>query len=336
MWLSVSRPLGWIDCDRSGYEGGNARRIEETMRANPLRTHNYSREPLYRHGSRRTRECETSIMNGDTPLTSTDEVATRPHRTLWTRAGFAIFLSIALGGCARSGAPNPEARHLTSETSSGASGQSLTSVEAAPRGSPSRAPASVASALSAGPCDTQCLIDQLTGSLKRSKVAFNAPTSLQVGQLPTAVSLVLSVNESYDILRQEISGQGPTKTASVRSGPEMYASLIGSQGLRVTPTTQSIMARPSHGRARWDWQVSGIHPGAQFLNLSLFAVVDTAPNAPQILIRTFSRRLSVTVTARYEIRRFFKRNWQWLWGVMVVPLAAWLWHRLRSKRSPVN
>lgn len=107
----------------------------------------------------------------------------------------------------------------------------------------------------------------------------------------------------------------------------------GSPGLRVTPTTQSIMAVPTQGRARWDWQVSGIQAGPQVLTLSLFAVVDSAPNAPRILIQTFSRRLSVTVTAGYEAMQFLENNWKWLWSVIVVPVAAWLWRRRALRAS---
>jgi hypothetical protein len=279
--------------------------------------------------------------------------------------------SIALSACARTGSPNPTTSNFAYQTPATGSQRSLASVETPPSGSatsssakstapasshvlekraesgsgaaaPAAAAASVPFPSSAAtspsppaPCDTQCLIDRLTANLLHSKAVFNAPTTLQVGQPPTTISLVLSVNESYDAIRQEIAAQGPTASTEVRSSPEMYASLTGSSGLRVTPTTQSIMAVPSQGRARWDWQLSGIQAGPQSLNLSLFAVVDTAPNSPKILIQTFSRKLSVTVTARYEITLFLENNWQWLWSVILAPLAVWLWKR-RKRVGPTQ
>ena len=44
-------------------------------------------------------------------------------------------------------------------------------------------------------------------------------------------------------------------------------------------------------------------------------------------LRTFESDIDVRVTAYQQVQSFIARNWQWLWAVIVAPLAAWIWKK---------
>jgi hypothetical protein len=52
-------------------------------------------------------------------------------------------------------------------------------------------------------------------------------------------------------------------------------------------------------------------------------------NTPRT-IRTFEKIITVNVSATQKARLFFKNNWQWLWVVIIVPFARWLWKRRKN------
>lgn len=176
----------------------------------------------------------------------------------------------------------------------------------------------------------QQLIDQAVARLRKAQVAFNSPTEITLGA-PQSVSLVMSFDTPSETLKEGIASQGPTATAEVPAAPEMEAVLVGSSGLTVRALQPDPkQAIPSHGKTEWDWDVEGSTAGPQMLTLSISAVL-SAPGSPEYAIQTFNRKLNVTVSNTARVSQFISNNWQWLWAVLVVPLAGYMWGKVRKR-----
>jgi hypothetical protein len=201
------------------------------------------------------------------------------------------------------------------------------------------APSSDSATASASPSadsasnDTDVLqqaVDQAVSRLRKAQAAFNTPSDIPMGA-PQSVSLVMSFDIAGATLEEGIATQGPTTSAEIRAAPEMQAVLVGSSGLTVRALQPDPkQAIPSHGKTEWDWEVEGSAAGPQLLTLSISAVL-SAPNSPEYAIQTFKRKLNVTVSNTSRVSGFIGNNWQWLWAVIVVPLAGYTWGKVRKR-----
>jgi hypothetical protein len=202
-----------------------------------------------------------------------------------------------------------------------------TASEAAPPDSASPNPADSVSSDA-----LQSLIDATIASLRKANIAFNTPKEIPIAT-PQTISLLLSFEATEETLRKGIEDQGLTQSAQIPAAPEMEALLSGSSGLTIRALQpESVRAVPSHGMERWDWEVEGTQSGPQMLTLSVSVVLANAPNSPKHNIQTFARTLSVTVSSMDRIRDFIAHNWQWLWTVLIIPLAGLIWRRISAAK----
>jgi hypothetical protein len=177
--------------------------------------------------------------------------------------------------------------------------------------------------------ELQTDIDREVAALRHASIAFNTPDKIRIFD-PVELTVLLSFERSQTDLRKQLDTSGTTQAASIKAGPEMEATLIGSSGLTVTPLSNPMQGVGSHDVATWKWRVEGTSGGAHSLTLSMSAVFGRAPGMPRHSIITFTRKLNVEVSAPERMREFVAGNWQWLWTVLVVPLAGYLWKRLKS------
>src|SRR5688572_15880559 len=99
----------------------------------------------------------------------------------------------------------------------------------------------------------------------------------------------------------------------------------GSSGLAVASVQNSgLQVVPSKGQAAWDWSVDAKEAGPQHLSLRLAAAPDFHPDARHTM-ETYRRDIQVEVAMGQQISGFVGPNWQWLWTVILVPVAGWLW-----------
>jgi hypothetical protein len=76
----------------------------------------------------------------------------------------------------------------------------------------------------------------------------------------------------------------------------------------------------------WRWEVEPTKTGQQALHLSLYALISVAGREKPYEVKTFDTDIKVNVTWFARAQDFVSGNWQWLWSVILVPLAAWLIH----------
>ena len=110
----------------------------------------------------------------------------------------------------------------------------------------------------------------------------------------------------------------------------MQARLTG-QGFEITAVKPETQLVSGEQETEWQWDVTPKRANTLRLHLTLSAilVVDGEP-APRT-IRTFDKIIEVQVTWGQRISGFVSNNWQWLWAVVLVPVAGWLWRKWKKK-----
>lgn len=179
--------------------------------------------------------------------------------------------------------------------------------------------------------DPLAAIDRILGELELANVAFNAPRRMILRKAET-IHLVLGLAKSIGELEQMIQAEGEKEGAAVRVSDRMEARLTGS-GFAIASITPEIQAVSRHDVTQWQWQVEPRVEGPQRLHLTLSVFLNVSSTSTPRVIRTFDRVIEVDVTWQQRAKTFVAKNWQWLWAVLVVPLAGWLWRRRRRHRG---
>jgi hypothetical protein len=193
--------------------------------------------------------------------------------------------------------------------------------------------------------DDEALVDEEAAAADRAlkflhdaNIAFNTPERINRDQTADVV-LVLSRKESIAALKAAIDADvtGGREGAAIKTASRMEAKLTG-MGFDITPATGVVQAVGTQDRVMWTWQVRPKATGPQTLTLTLTAKLDKHGVADKTL-RAFTRRIEVDVTPTQRVGEFAGKNWQWLWGAILVPLAAagrgWYTSHKRSKDPPV-
>jgi hypothetical protein len=176
-------------------------------------------------------------------------------------------------------------------------------------------------------------VDRALRTLPQANIAFNAPTSLRLGD--TAVlQLLLSLNEPVSRLQKAITEVGKREGARIRVSNEMEARLTGA-GFEIEPITPERQAVSGFGTTQWEWEIRPKKAGTYRLHLTLSALIDLQSGRSTRAIRTFDRTLKVDVSLGERVSRFFDHNFQWLLTAILIPLLIWIGKRWmgRSKRS---
>jgi hypothetical protein len=179
----------------------------------------------------------------------------------------------------------------------------------------------------------QQAIDDYLSSLRQASFAYTVPKDVHLGE-NFAVAAGVSFDQSLSELKRNIESAGEAVGESIKAAPLMEATLIGSQGLAVSTTGESsTRALATNGAATWAWSVDAKERGPQVLTLSLAVVIATAGN-PRHSVGTVRRTVSVLVTPLERAQDFARKNWQWLWATLLVPISGFLFNKWTRRRTP--
>jgi hypothetical protein len=184
------------------------------------------------------------------------------------------------------------------------------------------------------PIDTLCLIernDSLIKKLQSANIAFSAPPTMNLHDT-VEIQLLLSLKTPIEQLKQEVEAAGAATGATVRVSDRMEARLSGSN-FAITAITPEKQAVSSNEATKWTWEVKPGGIGHHSLHLTLTALLNIDGTSTQWAIRTFDATIDVEVAWREQVLSFFKKNWQWLWATLLVPIFGWLWNRRKAKGS---
>jgi len=175
------------------------------------------------------------------------------------------------------------------------------------------------------------LIDEIRANLQHGQIAFNTPEEMELKET-TKIELYLSLKESIEELKKKIKSPGKKESYPVEVSSVMRAILNGN-GFKIKPITLEEQAVSDKDVTRWSWQITALEPGQQTLHLTIYAILFLDKmNVPRE-IKTFEKEITVRVSWNKRIMWFLKNNWQWLWTVILVPLAGWFWKKRKISQK---
>lgn len=181
------------------------------------------------------------------------------------------------------------------------------------------------------PKTSLAFIDKIIEELKFGNIAFNTPSNLYLGD-SVVIQLLLSIQLSIEELREKVHAAGETEGYSIRVSNEMVARLSGS-GFKIEAILPEAQAVGAGKTTEWKWKIEPTEGGIQKLHLTLSALLYLHDQPTPYVIRTFERTIHVHVTLLRQISSFVMGNWQWLWTAVLIPVAGWIIHKRKRKRS---
>lgn len=174
-------------------------------------------------------------------------------------------------------------------------------------------------------------IDEIIEKLEFGNIAFNTPSTLSLGD-SEVIQLLLSQQLSIEELQQKIRAKGKTEGHRIRVSNKMEARLSGS-GFKIEAILPEVQAVAASNNTEWKWKIEATKGGNQELHLTLSALLYLDDQPTPYVIRTFERTINVRVTLLRRISSFVAGNWQWLWTAVLIPVAGWIIHKRKRRRS---
>ena len=176
--------------------------------------------------------------------------------------------------------------------------------------------------------DMTDMIDRMA----RANMVFSISDRVNIDQAVTA-ELVIDVVRTLDDMERQLRGRMPAAKANIPVTKVMEANLVSSD-FRVTAVTPTRQPLGIKAPTRWIWDLETSRGGPHQVSLAINAIITVDGERLQKTVQVYERTIMVEVTAQQHIRRFVSANWQWLWGVIFMPLviAGWRWlHRRPPK-----
>jgi len=280
--------------------------------------------PHYRTDSSAT--LKTDVQQGNDLFDLRSWISRNKHFVV---AAVLIFVISVLVGCTKESPSTKPSRPVQPTQPS-----TVPNPQPAPNPQPSTAPKppSPSPPISPTPPSLFGVIDHLVASLQWGNIVFTAPESIPYREAQR-VELLVSPSQSIAELTAQLRTRAkvPIESDRVQVSNVMEATLTGSPGLTIQPAGgNSVRAVPSEG-TNWVWIVTPTeYDNPQVLDLILFAYIKVEANDRPYVVETFHRTIKVQITLREKVAAFVGHNYQWLWTVLIVPFAGYLW-RLRRR-----
>jgi hypothetical protein len=168
-------------------------------------------------------------------------------------------------------------------------------------------------------------------SLLFGNIAYNTPRTMKRDDTEY-IELVLGLDTPIEELKKMIEASGEKHGTQIQVSNRMGAQLTGPDFsiTEITPETQVV----AQGMVtKWRWEVKPKTAGRHKLHVAIWAILIIEGQSTPSAIHTYDRDIDVYVPWPTQLAEFFKANWQWLWGALLVPLAGWLWQRKKGAKT---
>ncbi|MBC8724347.1 PASTA domain-containing protein [Paraburkholderia sp. 31.1] len=187
-------------------------------------------------------------------------------------------------------------------------------------------------------------VDRALDSMPLATAVFNVPTDIDVDEdCPCRIDFVLDARQSADAIAALIKRHNPAAANFQHDRVRIYYNMEAS--LTAQPDDFSIDPGPEKPYRQavsetkpttWTWYVTPKRWGVHRMRLALYARIPIEGKPTPVLVQTFDKNITVTVTPWSLVRRFVLENWKWLWVTLLIPLGQLVWKNRRRLQPRVN
>jgi hypothetical protein len=166
---------------------------------------------------------------------------------------------------------------------------------------------------------------QITGMIP-GQVAFNLPATMKQGEART-VAVRISTNTIEDLNR---GLPGVTRSEEIKVAPYMTVMLKGdSEAFEIIPLTPDEQFISTDTYTQWQFHIRPLKSGIQELDLLIGVRIKKEGSTQESrFYPTFERKVDVTIDRGWVAKRFFTKNWKWIVGTLLLPIA---WFLIKKK-----
>lgn len=123
------------------------------------------------------------------------------------------------------------------------------------------------------------------------------------------------------------------RVESINVSPVMSASLLVSENsFKVDKLSTEYQNITQKGYTEWSWNITPIKGGDNLLKLSVKIRIKENGESYYKDIVVFDRKVNIKSNIKFSIITWFGENWQWLFGVILIPIVKWLYEEFKKNR----
>lgn len=97
----------------------------------------------------------------------------------------------------------------------------------------------------------------------------------------------------------------------------------------ITPERQVVIG----GRnTTWKWSLTAKSPGPnKTVKITVSAIVLVDGEKTESYIDTYKGTIKVNITPKQRLTHWLEKNWQWVWGALLIPILGYFYNKRRKK-----
>ncbi|MCK5720912.1 MAG: prepilin-type N-terminal cleavage/methylation domain-containing protein [Gammaproteobacteria bacterium] len=174
------------------------------------------------------------------------------------------------------------------------------------------------------------LVDGKEQELAIGSLAIGSPSSMQLNEIERLYLLLDLEKEIGDLFLSLPEGH-EKKGAKVKMSNRMQASLY-SHNFDIKNETPTIQAVSTHKTTQWKWTLKPKEAGDHEVTVTLSALIPVQGESTPLVLKSYKKKITVTVTNKTKIWKFLKDNMGWLWAPLSA-IAAGLFYLIKIVKT---
>ena len=170
--------------------------------------------------------------------------------------------------------------------------------------------------------------DAILDKLKLAAIAFSVPDIANIHD-DIMVQLLIDPSKNETILAKELNSSNNAVVSKVLISKILDAKISAADFdiIKITPERQAIAETVP---TEWLWELSATKPGVHDIHLTITAIVEVEGVKAERHIKTFEKVVKIEITNKQIILEFISKYWQWLWTVLLLPIATLIWKKIKK------
>lgn len=174
-------------------------------------------------------------------------------------------------------------------------------------------------------------IDDILSQLSQASFAYTVPQEANIDD-EVEIEMVVNPSVSVENLKQQLpDGQKVGQTITISKVIEAKVTSNDFSVSAITPERQAVMGNEN---TTWKWTLTpkSVGPNKE-VKITVSAIIIVDGEKTERYLETYTGKIKVKITPQQQIAKWFKDNWQWAWGSLLIPIGGFAWAHLTKKKK---